>query len=84
MILHAYNLEAIALPVVLIHNVKNLYFFFRMIALETKSTKDDLAWLMYWVIFGLFNIVEYFADFILGWFPLYPLFKVIFVFSNYT
>lgn len=50
-----------------------------IVALETKERADDVAWLMFWVVFALFSILEYFADFILSWFPLYPIFKLGFI-----
>ncbi|XP_023023436.1 receptor expression enhancing protein B [Leptinotarsa decemlineata] len=48
-------------------------------AIESKSKDDDTKWLTYWVVFALFSIAEYFADFIVGWFPLYWLIKCIFM-----
>lgn len=49
-----------------------------MKALESKEKDDDTKWLTYWVVFAYFSIVEYFADFIVGWFPLYWLAKCTF------
>ncbi|KAJ2306474.1 ER membrane protein DP1/Yop1 [Coemansia sp. RSA 2706] len=37
---------------------------------------DDAQWLTYWVVFGLFNVVEYFTGFLLYWFPFYYLIKL--------
>ncbi|XP_060524022.1 receptor expression-enhancing protein 5 [Cylas formicarius] len=48
-------------------------------AIESRSKDDDTKWLTYWVVFALFSVVEYFADFIVGWFPLYWLIKGIFL-----
>lgn len=48
-----------------------------MKALETRAKDDDTKWLTYWVVFALFTIVEFFADFIVSWFPVYWLLKVI-------
>lgn len=45
-------------------------------ALESPSKDDDTKWLTYWVVFAIFSVVEYFADTIVGWFPLYWLVKV--------
>ncbi|CAH1109844.1 unnamed protein product [Psylliodes chrysocephalus] len=48
-------------------------------AIESKGKDDDTKWLTYWVVFSIFSIVEYFADFIVRWFPLYWLVKCIFM-----
>lgn len=57
------------------------------VALETKAKDDDTKWLTYWVVFALFSLVEFFADIIVGWFPLYWLIKVnifyIFIYSKH-
>lgn len=45
-------------------------------ALESSRKDDDTKWLTYWVVFALFSLVEFFADIIVGWFPLYWLMKV--------
>lgn len=47
-----------------------------MKALESPQKDDDTKWLTYWVVFAVFSVVEYFSDFIVGWFPLYWLLKV--------
>lgn len=47
-----------------------------MLALESPGKEDDRKWLTYWVVFAVFSIIEYFADIIVGWFPLYWLVKV--------
>lgn len=49
-----------------------------MKALETHNKDDDTKWLTYWVVFAVFTIVEFFADYIVCWFPVYWLFKVCF------
>lgn len=48
-----------------------------MKAIETKEKDDDTKWLTYWVVFAFFIIVETFSDFIVGWFPVYWLAKVL-------
>lgn len=50
--------------------------YMSMKALESPQREDDTKWLTYWVVFACFSIVEYFSDFIVGWFPLYWLIKV--------
>ncbi|XP_056152209.1 receptor expression-enhancing protein 5-like [Lampris incognitus] len=40
-------------------------------AIESEKKEDDTQWLTYWVIYGLFSIVEAFTDILLSWFPLY-------------
>lgn len=47
-----------------------------MKALESKNKDDDTKWLTYWVVFACFSVIEFFSDFIVGWFPLYWLIKV--------
>ncbi|KAJ8946424.1 hypothetical protein NQ314_008906 [Rhamnusium bicolor] len=47
-------------------------------AIESKHKDDDTKWLTYWVVYALFSVGEYFADFIVSWFPLYWLLKVLF------
>lgn len=48
-------------------------------AVESETKEDDTQWLIYWVVFGVFNIVEFFSDILLSWFPLYFLVKLIFL-----
>ena len=51
-------------------------FVYRVKAIESTNKEDDTQWLTYWVVYAAFNIVEFFSDIFLGWFPLYFLFKV--------
>lgn len=48
-------------------------------AIESADKKDDTQWLTYWVIFALFNVVEFASDAIVGWFPIYWLMKCAFM-----
>ncbi|XP_048584115.1 receptor expression-enhancing protein 5 isoform X2 [Nematostella vectensis] len=48
-------------------------------AVESVQKDDDTQWLIYWVVFASFNIVEFFSDILLSWFPLYFLTKLIFL-----
>ncbi|KAF2904044.1 hypothetical protein ILUMI_02141 [Ignelater luminosus] len=47
-------------------------------AIESRAINDDTKWLTYWVVFSIFSLIEYFADFIVGWFSLYWLIKSVF------
>jgi receptor expression-enhancing protein 5/6 len=40
-------------------------------ALETEHTEDDKEWLTYWIIFGIFTLLDDFAGFILNMIPYY-------------
>ncbi|KAF2904046.1 hypothetical protein ILUMI_02143 [Ignelater luminosus] len=46
-------------------------------AIESPAKDDDTKWLTYWVVFAFFSLLEFFADMIVGWFPLYWLLKCI-------
>ena len=48
-------------------------------ALESRNKDDDTQWLMYWVVFAVFSVVEFFSDIILGWVPFYWLTKCAFL-----
>ena len=48
-------------------------------AIETKNKGDDTQWLVYWVIFAFFSIVEVFADLLLYWIPFFYTFKLAFL-----
>ena len=56
----------------------NLFYLFRIKAIETPIKDDDTKWLMYWCVYALFGILEFFSDQLLFWIPLYTLTKVIF------
>ena len=53
--------------------------FASFLALESDGEDDDKQWLTYWVVFGLFNIVDQFAGFILHFIPFYFFLKLIFL-----
>jgi receptor expression-enhancing protein 5/6 len=40
-------------------------------AIESATKEDDTQWLTYWVVFALFNVVEFFSDMITRYFPIY-------------
>ena len=51
-----------------------------ILALDNKKNEDDdKQWLTYWVVFGLFNIVDQFAYFILHYIPFYHFLKLCFL-----
>ena len=45
-----------------------------MFSFEEKD--DDTRWLIYWVIYAVFTILETFTDTLLYWIPFYFAFKV--------
>uniref|UniRef100_A0A3B5BEB6 Receptor expression-enhancing protein n=1 Tax=Stegastes partitus TaxID=144197 RepID=A0A3B5BEB6_9TELE len=45
--------------------------YFSIKAIESKVKEDDTQWLTYWVVYGVFSIVEAFSDIFLSWFPFY-------------
>jgi receptor expression-enhancing protein 5/6 len=48
-------------------------------AIESSDKEDDTQWLTYWVVYSAFSIAEFFSDIFLSWFPLYFLFKCMFL-----
>ncbi|PIO55062.1 TB2/DP1, HVA22 family, partial [Teladorsagia circumcincta] len=48
-------------------------------AVRTKDTTDDTQWLIYWCVFAVFSLIDFFAGSIMHWFPFYYLFKVMFL-----
>merc|ERR1712179_425167 len=48
-------------------------------AIEKKTKGDDIQWLVYWVIFSFFTILETFVDILLYWIPFYYAFKLAFL-----
>ena len=44
-------------------------------ALESVDKEDDTQWLMYWVVFSVFSVLEFFSDILMGWIPFYWLTK---------
>ncbi|KAL3943570.1 MAG: hypothetical protein SGBAC_002351 [Bacillariaceae sp.] len=47
--------------------------------IEDKNKGDDIQWLVYWVIFSFFGILESFANFLIYWIPFYYAFKLAFL-----
>lgn len=48
-------------------------------AIEYKTRGEDTQWLIYWVVYAFFSIIEVFADFLLYWIPFYYAFKLAFL-----
>ena len=48
-------------------------------AIESPQYDDDKQWLTYWAIYGLFTLLDQFANIILRIFPFYFIFKIIFL-----
>lgn len=48
-------------------------------AVESSPKDDDTQWLTYWIIFALFNLVEFFSSTITKYFPIYWLVKCAFL-----
>ncbi|KAH9257782.1 hypothetical protein BASA81_003800 [Batrachochytrium salamandrivorans] len=40
-------------------------------AIESVDKEDDTQWLMYWVVFAFFSLLETFADFLAKYIPMY-------------
>lgn len=55
---------------------------FRIKAIESPNKEDDTQWLTYWVVYGVFSLVEFFSDLFLSWFPFYYMLKVCCLFWN--
>ena len=45
-------------------------------SLESDGKSDDRQWLTYWVVFGLFNMIDQFAGFVLHFIPFYYVLKL--------
>lgn len=54
----------------------NLLSLFSIKAIESNVKEDDTQWLTYWVVYGLFSVLEAFSDIFLSWFPFYYVSKV--------
>ncbi len=48
-------------------------------ALETKEADDDKQWLTYWIVFGVFSIIDLFSSSILKFIPFYFILKIVFL-----
>ena len=50
-----------------------------LLALERRVTGEVTQWLIYWVVYSFFSIIEVFVDFLLYWIPFYYAFKFAFL-----
>jgi len=48
-------------------------------AIESKMKGDDQQWLIYWVVYAFFAVIESFSEFLLYWIPFYYAFKLAFL-----
>jgi len=48
-------------------------------AIESNVRGDDTQWLIYWVVYSFFHIIEAFEDFLIYWIPFYYAFKLAFL-----
>ncbi|XP_035209697.1 receptor expression-enhancing protein 6-like [Stegodyphus dumicola] len=49
------------------------------LAITTPNQNDDTVWLIYWIVFAVFNVLEIITDFLFFWIPLYPVCKLLFL-----
>ncbi|KAK1794208.1 hypothetical protein P4O66_010725 [Electrophorus voltai] len=58
----------------------NLYpAYYSYKAVKTKNVKEYVRWMMYWIVFSLYTVVETISDLTIAWFPLYYEIKIAFV-----
>ncbi|MGH0118600.1 UNVERIFIED_CONTAM: hypothetical protein FKN15_050109 [Acipenser sinensis] len=48
-------------------------------AVKTKNVKEYVRWMMYWIVFALYTVLETITDLTVSWFPLYYELKIAFV-----
>lgn len=48
-------------------------------SIENRAKNDQTQWLIYWVVYAFFSIIEVFAEFLLYWIPFYYAFKMAFL-----
>lgn len=48
-------------------------------AIESDEKEDDTDWLVYWVVFSFFHLIENFADIVVYWIPFFYPLKVTFL-----
>ncbi|KAF1770259.1 hypothetical protein GCK72_002077 [Caenorhabditis remanei] len=52
-------------------------------AIESSNKEDDTQWLTYWVVFAILSVLEFFSVQIVAVFPVYWLFKSLFLLYLY-
>jgi receptor expression-enhancing protein 5/6 len=52
--------------------------FMSLYALENEKTDDDKQWLTYWVIFGIFSLIDLTVGFLWNLIPFYYILKLAF------
>uniref|UniRef100_A0A0R3RSR0 Receptor expression-enhancing protein n=1 Tax=Elaeophora elaphi TaxID=1147741 RepID=A0A0R3RSR0_9BILA len=52
-------------------------------AIRTSQKEDDTHWLIYWTVFAAFSLIDFFAEMILGYFPVYWILKALFMLYLY-
>ena len=45
-------------------------------AMETRNSNEVTQWLVYWVVYSFFSVIEIFADALVYWIPFYYRFKL--------
>eukprot|EP01083_Nonionella_stella_P304055 1054913_1 len=53
-------------------------------AIKSKQKDDDTFWLSYWLIFGIFSVIESITDILLFWIPFYFGLKILFYFYLFS
>ncbi|XP_017069017.1 receptor expression-enhancing protein 5 isoform X2 [Drosophila eugracilis] len=48
-------------------------------AIESSTKQDDTKWLIYWVTFGIFTVIEFFSSLLTSVIPFYWLLKCVFL-----
>mmetsp|Transcript_21547 Transcript_21547/g.28281 ORF Transcript_21547/g.28281 Transcript_21547/m.28281 type:complete len:164 (-) Transcript_21547:405-896(-) len=48
-------------------------------AIESKMKDEETQWLIYWVVYAIFTLLENFVDLVLYWLPFYYSFKMAFL-----
>jgi len=56
-----------------------VYPAFKSFEAIEKKGRDDTQWLIYWVVYAFFSIIETFVDVLLYWIPFYYAFKMAFL-----
>merc|ERR1719424_2521770 len=51
-------------------------FYASMKSIKSGGKDDDTVWLTYWVVYGLFNLLESITDFLFYWIPMYYPIKI--------